>query len=331
MSIDDDTLSPGSARALAAAALLLGGACAVVNAWLFSLGLERLEPDAQARLPLQLAGWLMVAAEHLGLGLAALLPTHLAPLKRRLTTLAVLLAAFEVLSLYTAQAALEHSHVATSTAHDTRAADLRAAIDSRRATVAQLRANGSQQTGSSNGWRQHLGANALRDALAAEQQINTLEAQLAALHASSRPTASGVLGAHGAVLMAAARSALIAGMGLVLLGAAGQLWACARRTRHGDQARQPQPALPSAVPQPTRPSPQWPPYRPAPTPDTPDRPGATYRHAPSHPQDSPQPPDNHASAVERRPWIPWHWRGSPRQAGDTPHSQRPPKKPPPPH
>ena len=275
----DDTLSPATARALAVGVLVLGSTCAVVNAWLFSLGLERLEPDAQARLPLQLAGWLMVSVEHIGLGLAALLPASMTALKRRLTTLAILLAVLEVAGLYTAQAALEHVNRAASVSHQTRAADLRAAIDSRRATVDQLRANGSQQSSSSNGWRQQLGANALRDALAAEQQIVALEAELATLQGNSRPTLSDTLGPQGAALMAAARSALIAAMGLVLLSAAGSLWAYARRTPAAQPAARVEKASLASAP------------------EKPVAPAATF-HQPS--------------AVHKlRDWIPWRRRGPP--------------------
>ena len=69
------SMSSLTLRALAVLALLLAAACAVVNGWFFALGLDRLEPDAAARAPLLLAGWLMVTTEHVAVGLAALLPT----------------------------------------------------------------------------------------------------------------------------------------------------------------------------------------------------------------------------------------------------------------
>ena len=80
MTASADQIGAGTARGLAGIALLLGVACAVVNGWFFALGLERLEPDAAARAPLLLAGWLMVASEHVAVGLAALLPVAFAEL-----------------------------------------------------------------------------------------------------------------------------------------------------------------------------------------------------------------------------------------------------------
>lgn len=219
---------PATLRALAALTLLLGLACAVVNGWFFALGLERLEPDATARAPLLLAGWLMVASEHVAVGLAALLPPAFAGLRRRLLWLGLALLAFECVSMFAAQRALEHSSVMETSAQTSHAAGLRAAIDSQRATLEQLRSNGARQSESSNGWRQHLGAAALRDSLAGQQRLQALESELAALQGGIRPTLTGVLGESGATALAAARALLIGVMGLVLMSAAGQLWAAGR-------------------------------------------------------------------------------------------------------
>lgn len=231
-----DQIGAGTARGLAGIALLLGVACAVVNGWFFALGLERLEPDAAARAPLLLAGWLMVATEHVAVGLAALLPVAFAGLRRRLLWLGLALLAFECVSMFTAQRALEHVSVAQAGAQSARATGLRAAIDSQRATLEQLRDNGARQSASGNAWRQHLGATALRASLASEQQTQALEVELASLQATSRPTLTGVLGESGAAAFAAARALLIGVMGLVLLSAAGQLWAAGRAAAMPGQA-----------------------------------------------------------------------------------------------
>jgi hypothetical protein len=231
-----DQIGAGTARGLAGIALLLGVACAVVNGWFFALGLERLEPDAAARAPLLLAGWLMVASEHVAVGLAALLPVAFAGLRRRLLWLGLALLAFECMSMFTAQRALEHVSMAQAGAQSARAAGLRAAIDSQRATLEQLRDNGARQSASGNAWRQHLGATALRASLASEQQTQALESELAALQGGIRPTLTGVLGESGATALAAARALLIGVMGLVLLSAAGQLWAAGRAAAMPGQA-----------------------------------------------------------------------------------------------
>lgn len=222
-------MPPSTLRALAALTLLLGLACAVVNGWFFAIGLEQLEPDSTARAPLLLAGWLMVTSEHVAVGLAALLPVAaFAGLRRRLLWLGLALLAFEVLSMFAAQRALEHVNVTATTAQATQAAGLRAAIDSQRATLEQLRSNGARQSESANGWRQHLGAAALRDSLAGQQRLQALEAELATLQGGIRPTLTSVLGQSGATVLAAARALLIGVMGLVLMSAAGQLWAAGR-------------------------------------------------------------------------------------------------------
>lgn len=222
-------MPPATLRALAALTLLLGLACAVVNGWFFSLGLDRLEPDATVRAPLLLAGWLMVATEHVAVGLAALLPVAaFAGLRRRLLWLGLALLAFECMSMFAAQRALEHGSVVATSAQASHAAGLRTAIDGQRATLEQLSHNGARQSESSNGWRQHLGAAALRDSLAGQQRLQALESELATLQVGIRPTLTGVLGESGATALAAARALLIGVMGLVLMSAAGQLWAASR-------------------------------------------------------------------------------------------------------
>lgn len=226
--MNSQPVPPATLRALAALALLLGLACAVVNGWFFALGLDRLEPDATVRAPLLLAGWLMVATEHVAVGLAALLPPTFFGLRRRLLWLGLALLAFECVSMFAAQRALEHSSVMATSAQSSHAAGLRAAIDSQHATLEQLRSNGARQSESTNGWRQHLGAAALRDSLAGQQRLQSLESELAALQGGIRPTLTGVLGASGATALAAARALLIGVMGLVLMSAAGQLWAAGR-------------------------------------------------------------------------------------------------------
>ncbi len=228
MTTSADRISAGTARSLAALTLLLGLACAAVNGWFFALGLEQLEPDATARAPLLLAGWLMVASEHVAVGLAALLPAAFAGLRRRLLWLGFALLAFECVSMFAAQRALEHVNVVATTAQATQAAGLRTAIDSQHAALEQLRANGARQSESANAWRMHLGATALRDSLAGQQRLQALESELARLNSGIRPTLTGVLGESGATALAAARSLLIGVMGLVLMSTAGQLWAAGR-------------------------------------------------------------------------------------------------------
>lgn len=243
-------MPPSTLRALAALTLLLGLACAVVNGWFFAIGLEQLEPDSTARAPLLLAGWLMVTSEHVAVGLAALLPPAFSGLRRRLLWLGLALLAFEMLSMFAAQRALEHVNVTATTAQATQAAGLRAAIDSQRATLEQLRSNGARQSESTNGWRQHLGAAALRDSLAGQQRLQALESELAALNGGIRPTLTGVLGESGSTALAAARALLIGVMGLVLMSTAGQLWAAGRTGQAPAEAASQHPVRSPSAPAP---------------------------------------------------------------------------------
>ncbi len=294
-------MPPSTLRALAALALLLAAACAVVNGWFFALGLDRLEPDDAARAPLLLAGWLMVATEHVAVGLAALLPVAaFAGLRRRLMWLGLALLAFECMSMFAAQRALEHSSVMATSAQTSHAAGLRAAIDSQRATLEQLRSNGARQSESTNGWRQHLGAAALRDSLAGQQRLQALESELATLNSGIRPTLTGVLGESGATALAAARALLIGVMGLVLMSAAGQLWAASRSNAASSGAR---PASEShRAPRPT--------HQPTKSP-TPSAQELASR--------SPTSASSTGPASSGRNWPPWQRRSG----------QIPPKRPPP--
>lgn len=294
-------MPPSTLRALAALALLLAAACAVVNGWFFAMGLDRLEPDAAARAPLLLAGWLMVATEHVAVGLAALLPVAaFAGLRRRLLWLGLALLAFECVSMFAAQRALELGNVAATSAQTAHATSLRAAIDGQRATLEQLRDNGARQSESSNGWRQHLGAAALRDSLAGQQRLQALESELAALQGGIRPTLTGVLGKSGATALAAARALLIGVMGLVLMSAAGQLWAASRPDAAPSAARQ-------ASESPRTPGP---PRQPAKGPAAP---------APGLASQQPAPVASTGASISGSNWPPWSRR----------NSQIPPRRPPP--
>ena len=250
MTTSADRISAGTARSLAALTLLLGLACAAVNGWFFALGLEQLEPDATARAPLLLAGWLMVVSEHVAVGLAALLPPAFAGLRRRLLWLGLALLAFECVSMFAAQRALEHVNVTATTTQAAQANGLRTAIDSQQAALEQLRANGARQSESANAWRMHLGAAALRDSLAGQQRLQALESELATLNGGIRPTLTGVLGESGATALAAARALLIGVMGLVLMSAAGQLWAAGRTSSKPAEAANTHPGRSPSTPTP---------------------------------------------------------------------------------
>ena len=210
--------------ALALLAGVIGLASSVVTAQFFILGLQRIEPDALARDALIAAGVLMIVTELATFGLSALLPkARLRALRWRLMACGLALLAFEASTIYVTQVTLVKTGESAASATDTRIADLRVAINSRRAGAAALQANGVRQSDSIHGFNRQAGALALRESLDAENAIAPLAAELAALEAAKRPTLTDVLGTQGMLAYTVARALLISIMGLVMFGAAGAL------------------------------------------------------------------------------------------------------------
>ena len=210
--------------ALALLAGVIGLASSVVTAQFFILGLQRIEPDALARDALIAAGVLMIVTELATFGLSALLPkARLRALRWRLMACGLALLAFEASTIYVTQVTLVKTGESAASATDTRIADLRVAINSRRAGAAALQANGVRQSDSIHGFNRQAGALALRESLDAENAIAPLATELAALEAAKLPTLTDVLGVRGMLAYTVARALLISVMGLVMFGAAGAL------------------------------------------------------------------------------------------------------------
>lgn len=210
--------------ALAMATAAIGLAASGITAKFFILGLERLEPDPTARNILVATGLLMIATELAAFGIAALLPANkLRSLRKKLIATGLLLLAFEVATICVTQGALDQTSESAALASAQRIEELQATIKARRDAAQSLRANGAQQSASSNSWTRSLGAAALRDALKVESQIDPLANELAQLQASARPTTASVLGTQGTMVYGLARGLLISAMGLVMFGVAGAL------------------------------------------------------------------------------------------------------------
>lgn len=202
----------------------IGVAACGVTAKFFILGLERLEPDPAARSILVATGMLMIATEMACFGLAALLPaTKLRSLRVKLIATGSLLLCFEAATIYAAQGALDQASESAASATTQRIGELQATIQARRAAAESLRANGTQQSASSNSWTRTLGAASLRDALKVEAEIDPLARELSHLQGAVRPTSASVLGTQGMMAYGLARGLLISTMGLVMFGAAGAL------------------------------------------------------------------------------------------------------------
>lgn len=214
-----------------ALAMLLAGiglASSFVTMEFFILGLERAEPDTLAKEALIAAGVLMILTELAAFGLSALLPaSQLKALRWRLMACGLMLLTFEAATIYVTQVTLVKSSEATASAATTRIADLRASIDSRRASAAGLRQNAAQQSISIFAASRALGAVSLREALDIDKDIEPMAKDLAKLQAGKTATLTDVLGETGMLIYSVSRALLISVMGLVMFGAAGSLMRCA--------------------------------------------------------------------------------------------------------
>lgn len=229
--ITNASLSKTAYTVLAVAAAAVGLASSGVTAQFFVLGLSQLESDPAARQALLASGLLMIVVELAAFGLAALLPrSTLHALRWQLVAGGLLLLAFEAVTIYATQVALVQSGDTAQASTQARVAGLQASISSQRAAVAALRDSGERQSASRNAWAQHLGAGAIKDALAAEARITPLVDELATLQASLKPTLATVLGTQGMLAYNLARALLTTGMGLLMFGAAGALLRAGRET-----------------------------------------------------------------------------------------------------
>lgn len=218
------TMSKTTYTVLALVAAVIGLASSWVTGQFFMLGLSQLESDPAARQALLASGLLMIVVELAAFGLAALLPSAtLHALRGRLVACGLLLLAFEAVTIYATQVAMVRTGDTAQAASQARIDGLTESIKSQRMAVAALRDSGARQSGSSNAWAQHLGAGAIKDALAAEARITPLVDELAALQASLKPTLASVLGTQGMLAYNMARALLTTGMGLLMFGAAGAL------------------------------------------------------------------------------------------------------------
>jgi hypothetical protein len=249
--ITNASLSKPAYTVLAIAAAAIGLAASAVTAQFFVLGLSQLESDPAARQALLASGLLMIVVELAAFGLAALLPrSTLHALRWQLVAGGLLLLAFEAVTIYATQVALVQSGDTAQASTQARVAGLQASISSQRAAVAALRDSGERQSASRNAWAQHLGAGAIKDALAAEARITPLVDDLATLQAGLKPTLASVLGTQGMLAYNMARALLTTGMGLLMFGAAGALLRAGRET----VAAQETPAATPCATAPSRPT-----------------------------------------------------------------------------
>ena len=196
----------------------IGVASSTVAGWLLVRGLELTEPDSTARVILAAAGVLMVATELVAFFLVALLPTARL-YQLRLVGLALL--AFEILTIFGTRMVINHDTEAAIAGQATRLDSLRAAIETRRADAARVRASGERQGASENAWARHLGTQAIRQADAMERDIEPLREELADLQAKQRTTLPRMLGPGLSLAHSIAMPVLVSTIGLTMFGVAG--------------------------------------------------------------------------------------------------------------
>lgn len=218
-------ISPSAGILLAFICACIGLASSYVTGQFFVAGLERLEGDSMARDALLASGVLMIVVELAAFGVSALLPRQaMRALRVQLVVCGLMLLAFEGVTIYVTQGALNAANEAASRANESRITSLRASIDNQQSTIQSLRESGARQSASANAWAQHLGAVALKDALKEEQKINAMRVELSTLESHSKPTITAILGADGTTYYSVARALLTSIMGLVMFAAAGSIW-----------------------------------------------------------------------------------------------------------
>lgn len=218
-------LSPGAAVLIGALAFAVGIAINVDNAKFFAHGIELIMPEGALRDTRIEAGYLMVIAELLFFFLAAMVRgPGSAGWRTAFTAMALALAVFETVTIYSTQAAIGRAGVAEVTGTDSRIEQLQASITQQRETARALRASGERSAASDYRDSRIAGMQAIDRAAVLEARTAQLSAELGALHASRRPTMESILGPDGAQAHNAAFSILLMLSGMLLTSSAG--WFC---------------------------------------------------------------------------------------------------------
>lgn len=215
-------LSPGTAVLIGAVAFAVGIAINVDNAKFFAHGIELIMPEGALRETRIEAGYLMVIAELLFFFIASMVRGPGSSIWRvAFVAMALSLAAFETVTIYSTQAAIGRAGVAEVTGTDSRIEQLQASIAAHRRNAAALLAAGQHSSQSVIATSRSDGARSIRDAAALEAQAQHMAADLAALQASRRPTMESILGEDGAQAHNAAFSILLMLSGMLLTSSAG--------------------------------------------------------------------------------------------------------------
>ncbi len=241
-----------SCVALAVLCAGLGSWSSIVTLKYFEHGVLALETDAAARNLAAGCAPLLVVIEMFAFAVAAVLPRQRLQAQRwALVVLAGATLSFECVTIILVQHGITQTAEAAAQAQQARVHALQVSIAALRATAEELRDAAAASSQSKLLASRLSAAESLAAALDTERQVEAHSAELVALQAGLRPTATQILGERGALAYAVARGLLVSVAGLVLFGVSGALLRRARELAGvAPAAADPIPGQPSASPAP---------------------------------------------------------------------------------
>jgi len=209
-------------------ALALGCSAVYVSREYAHANLLLLSLDGAALAVRQSAIDLLLLADIALFFVAALVPRdRFRSLRYKLLVLGLLIWAFDCAHTYQARFGIVMAGQSTAAASTQRATDLRASIESLRATAGALRQSAARQAGSLIAASRADGSASLRRAIDADQRAETLSAELAGIEHSRAPAEADVWG-QWTPYKSFAESVLISLIGLIMFGMAGEMLRAAR-------------------------------------------------------------------------------------------------------
>lgn len=239
--------------AIMLAALVLGANAVHVNREYAFANLALLGLDAAALAVRKSAIDLLLLADIALFFVAALMPrARFRALRGKLLVLGLLIWAFDCAHTYQARFGIVMAGQSSTTASAQRASDLRASIDSLRATASGLRHSAERQATSLIATSRADGSASLQRAIAADQRADDLSIQLASVKHSQAPAEAEIWG-QWMPWKAFTESLLISTIGLLMFTLAGEMVRAARDALAASRSASPStPPAPAAAPQDTR-------------------------------------------------------------------------------
>ena len=236
--------------AIMLAALVLGANAVYVNREYAFANLALLGLDAAALAVRKSSIDLLLLADIALFFVAALMPrARFRALRGKLLVLGLLIWAFDCAHTYQARASIVVAGQSSTAASTQRVADLRASIDSLRATAGSLRQSAARQSTSLIASSRADGSASLRRVLEADQRAEALSEELAGALRAKAPAEADIWGPW-MPWKAFAESLLISLVGLLMFTLAGEMVRAARDALADHHAARPPAPAPAAAPQP---------------------------------------------------------------------------------